>query len=524
MSVTIPDIIASVVPDRYYDSGESIPPKHKNKLKEFKSLLNSVKEKQKEEMGEAYSEEQALFDAIKEAKEKGILGAKSEAKHKLNYESPTETLEPIYFFILDLVEDFGFSTEKLIDNFVSSPGSGHFGEMGQRASIMQQQGAKLLGDINTVLRSIINIVYDLREMTIFLKPYEELKSEDKEVSEAARLSLKQRWMDKVDVNKGNSSIKAMALGQSNFVTLIDAFLIAKNPEDVEKMDLNSMVKRILKPRIAEFNHWIIYSESELKKRHEIEKQYLKSQVDSLKLYSSWAKPYLRASQELQMSEKTHNPSLVKMFNTMLLELTLLCTRKFKAGEPWDDLTLGVNNIPASWKYNPKHDFYEVVVIDFDFRGMPQRTQQGYVAGGRTRMTFNAYVMTGEELKLFRKVYEKTDLDDALQLVEGVTNDSLGSLTKDINFFLYDIEEKEEKKKEKKKEKTPDTSNPFLALVGAYNKKEEKKKPAEKKNGLSKRDKEAESKYIVPAVQATVKDTVFNFFEIYKKVHGMAAFP
>ena len=79
------------------------------------------------------------------------------ASHSLIYDSSSETLEPVYFFILDLMNDFGLGTEKLIDNFSSSVGSGYFSEMGQRKSIMQQQGAKLLGDINTVLRSVLTL-------------------------------------------------------------------------------------------------------------------------------------------------------------------------------------------------------------------------------------------------------------------------------------------------------------------------------------------------------------------------------
>ena len=45
----------------------------------------------------------------------------SESIHKLVYDSPTETLEPIYFYLLDLMSDFGLKPEKLIDNFTSSP-------------------------------------------------------------------------------------------------------------------------------------------------------------------------------------------------------------------------------------------------------------------------------------------------------------------------------------------------------------------------------------------------------------------
>ena len=184
--------------------------------------------------------------------------AKNLGEHSLIYDSPTETLEPVYFFILDLMGSF--ETEKIVDNFASTPGSGHFAELGQRATIMQQNATKLLGDVNTVLRSVLNIIYDLKEFRIRLQSYEDLNSKDK--NEAALLSLKQIWMDKVDIQKAQSSIKAMALGQAGFQTLIHAFLVAKDEKDADKIDLNDMVKRILKARIHEFNIWIKLSEKE----------------------------------------------------------------------------------------------------------------------------------------------------------------------------------------------------------------------------------------------------------------------
>src|SRR3990167_881306 len=124
---------------------------------------------------------------------------KSLGDHKIVYDSSSETLEPLYFWTVDFMENRGLSPEKLIDNFASSPGSGHFAELGQRATIMQQQGAKILGDVNTVLRSVLNIIYDLKEFRIRLSQYDDLKTEKKEV---AVLALKQVWIDKVDINKG----------------------------------------------------------------------------------------------------------------------------------------------------------------------------------------------------------------------------------------------------------------------------------------------------------------------------------
>ncbi len=462
----------------------------------------------------------AAHEILEEVTRKG-----PDEKHKLIYNSPTETLEPIYFFILDLMNDFGFSVEKLIDNFVSSPGSGHFGEMGQRASIMQQQGSKLMADINTVLRSIINLIYDLRDFEIRLSQYDALDGDDMQKKKAARLALKQLWMDQVDSAKGNSSIKAMALGQGGFVTLIDAFLICDNEEDVDKLDLNQVVKRILKPRIFEFNVWVEESRRELGKRYDIERSYLKSQVASLKMYVNWARPYLRAAKELEMSHKSRHPALVKMFNTILMELTLIGKREFRIG--WDDYELGVPNIPKSIKFNPKKKYYEIILVDFNFRGIPQKTAQGYSAGGKTEVLFRGYSLDEFQLKKFYEEFDKSDLFAGLELIEGIETESLEDISDDIKKYL--AEEKEEAKEEAKKKSGPkDTSNPFLALLGIYDKKD--KKPAKKEEKkeeepkLSFKEKQIEKNYVLKALSSSVQISTFNFFEIYKKAHGMLSFP
>jgi hypothetical protein len=437
---------------------------------------------------------------------KEVTGKEALSKHKLVYDSPTETLEPIYFFILDLMNEFGLAPEKLTDNFVSSPGSQHFGEMGQRSSIMQQQGSKLLGDINTVLRSILNLIYDLREFKIRLQSYADLSDPSKK--DGAILSLKQLWMDKVDVQKGNSSIKAMALGQAGFNTLIDAFLVVKDSKDVDKLDLNEIVKRILKPRIHEFNIWLTQSEGELQKRYEIEKTYLKSQVNSLKIYSRWAKPYMKAAQELEMSEAGRNPVLVKMFNSLLLELTLL-------GKQKADCKYSNKN------YSPKRTVYKCVLVDFNFRGIPNKTQQGFVVGGRAEVTFRAYVLNEEEIEKLEEEMKKSDLNSALGLIEGSTTESLGHLQEDIDYFLK--EDEEEKTTQKK---SNDTSNPFLALIGTYDKKEIKKEKKKSKEGIKMtvKDKWIEKNFILEEAIKETKESALTIFEIYKKAHGMPSFP
>jgi hypothetical protein len=440
------------------------------------------------------------------------------SEHHMVYDSSSETLEPIYFFILDLMNDFKLDTEKIIDNFSSSPGSGHFAELGQRATIMQQQGTKILGDINTVLRSVLNIIYDLKEFRIRLSQYDNL---DTDKRESAILALKQIWMDKVDITKGNSSIKAMALGQAGFQTLIDAFLFVKEEKDVDKVDLNDRVKRILRPRIIEFKDWLEHSEKELRKRYELEKAYLASQVNSLKLYARWAKPYLKAAQQLEMKEMGREPALVKTFNTIILELTLLGKQKIR---PQEEAVSG--NLPREFeKMKIKRDYYLCTLVEFIFRGIPQKVaqQSHYAFGGRAEISFKSYVLNQEELDKFEEELESSDIEDVLKLIEGSTGESMEKIQDEINFFLEDKDEYSHGDGHK------DTSNPFLALIGGYDKKSSEKdagkesKPEKKDSWWPARESFIEEAHLRPLAEGKAKDMTFKLFDVYKKAHGMPSY-
>ncbi len=448
---------------------------------------------------------------------------KPEAEHVIVYDSAAEGLEPIYFFITDLMSDFGLKTEKFIDNFTSSPGSGHFGELGQRATIMQQQGTKILADINAVLRSVLNLIYDLKDFKTRLQQYDGLKSKDRLIRDAAVLSLKQIWMDKVDIQKGNSSIKSMALGQAGFVTLIDAFLSVSDEKEVDKIDLNDRVKRILKPRIQEFNIWLAQSENELKKRYELEKNYLRSQVNSLKLYSRWAKPYLKSAQQLEQKESGRNVDLVKTFNTILLELTLFGKSKLDIKSAALAGDLPAEFAKDNFLKKQKRDYNVCILVDFYFRGIPQRVSQQqahYSFGGKTTVTFRAYVLNDDEIEKLNQELSKSDLEDVFGLIEGATTDSLGRLQEEIDSFLNEKDEAAEK------EKKSSEVNPFLALIGKYEKKQEKsgeKKDKTIKEKLIKKESWIEAKLIRPLVAEKSSKMVFDLFNIYKKAHGMVSY-
>src|SRR3989344_3113291 len=327
----------------------------------------------------------AIESVIKIFEEK--LKLKPSRAYELTYDSSTETLEPIYFWIVDFMNNlFSGKVEKLTDNFSSSPGGGHFSELSQKKTIMQDNVSKTLASIVIVVKSIVNIVYDLKDFEIRLEHYEAAKSDNKNKKEAGILALKQIWMDNVDIKRGRGSINMLAQ-DLEFVTIRDAFMIINSLEDVDKLDLNERVKRILKPRIAEFLEWKKMSEDELRKRFSIEKNYLRSQVNSLQLYSRWVKPYLKAAADLEMKEYGRSPEIVNAFNTIVLELALMGKK-------------------------------EIEVKD--------------------------------ELNFFEQELKKSDVSEVMKYIEGSTTESIDLIQKDIDYFLKTDEEKEKDEEEKRK--------------------------------------------------------------------------
>jgi len=448
----------------------------------------------------------------------------------LGYDSTSETLEPIYFWIIDWLErNWTKKVDKLVDNFASSPGSSHFADMQGRASQMQQEASRILGTVNNILKGVINLIYDLREFKIRLSHYESAESKDKLKAEAGLLALKQVWMDKVDMLRGQGSLNALSSGNLQFVTLRDAFMAVNSLEDVDKLDLNDRVKRVLKPRVQEFYEWKRRSYEELKKRFEIEKIYLKSQVDALKLNSRWARPYLRAAEQLRGNEKLMGDSgMITAFNTVLLELSIMAKSAINVGDATSRNPLG-RDLPEEFGRMKKlKKFNSVVLIDFNFRGIPGKQGQTYTFGGRADVYFRAYALTDDEIELLKYRLDKSDLSSSFMLVEGMTTESLSKIEADIEEFLPSGDEK----------KKDVGSEPLSALFSFFSSKTKKKKdesPEDQRKRLKKIDEEVEKdghvkpdnfaeKYIRNYAEANADNLCFKLYDKYKSAHGMAKFP
>jgi len=449
--------------------------------------------------------------------------SKPAASFKITFDSQQAQLEPIYYWLLDFIQDGGWDVKKITDNFTSSPGSGHFAEIGQRVTRMQEEGMKILGGLNQVIKSSLNLIYDLKEFEIRLEHYGDANSEDGKKKEVGMLALKQIWLDNVDLKRGRGSIHNMA-SELGYTTIRESFMMADEISDLKKMNdekegglINDQVMRILIPRISEFLKWKEYSEKELRKRMNIEKNYLKSQIETIKLYSSWMKPYLKAAEELRQKGFDGNAALVNAFSTSMFELTLFGKKE--------------EEVPNKFKnYSLKRKYYSCIVISLNYRGhvsqrLTQKGDYGFAMGGRIDMDFNSYAFNEDEIKIIEKELAKDDVTESMSFSMNLAEDALKELKEDLNHFLKSDNEK--KKEEKKEEKKSEDINPFSALFGIFRRK--------KGDSSKKKNKEIESaknispdNYIeeVVRIQAinNASEGLYTIYDIYKRAHGMAAAP
>jgi len=496
------------------------------------------------DIGKIIQEISQFYKSRKELKDRKLIENIASEEFNLSYNSSMEGLEPVYFWILDFIKNMGCDVEKLVDTFNSSVGSGHFSELMGKGTRMQEESMKIMQTIGILIKSVIQIIYDLRQFKIRLKDYVSASSKDKQESASGIMALKQIWLDNVDAKRGNTGMKAMTFAQQgSFVTLLNAFFAINSIEEIEKSDLNEIVKRVLIQRLPEFQTWRDLSEKELKKRYNMEKSFLRSQVDSLKLYSRWATPYLKAAEQLKMSNSlSTDAALVKAFNTILLQLTLMCKKEIKVRD-----SVLSHELPSGFeKIKDLKKYYGCVLVDFKFRGIPQKVDQHYAFGGKADVTFRAYALSDAELELLKGELDKSDLKEALRLVEEATTTSLGEIEEDIRYFLDESEEdigKESKSvEEKKKESKSEDVNPFTALLGIDKipnilKKEEKPK----KKLTAKEEEQAKAKKIEELKKKAKSEnyaeteirnlaekkaisTGFTVYDVYKKGHGMASVP
>ena len=159
------------------------------------------------------------------------------------------------------------------------------------------------------------------------------------------------------------------------------------------------------------------------------------------LYSQWARPYLKAAQQLTSADY-RTADLVSIFNNMQLQVTLFGKKEVKPSEVIPRTSsnyIFTKNKFADIKLPKK--IYSCVEVTMTYRTIPHSTSRSesgyhYTQGGRVNMKFRGFSLDEDEVN----AVEKEELYQGLELIESMTKDSLESMQDEIAKYL----EQEEK--------------------------------------------------------------------------------
>jgi hypothetical protein len=396
------------------------------------------------------------------------------SKYEIKLASYQGSVEKYYFAVLGLLNDFGFKSIKTKDTFTSSITSSFWGSIEQRRTQQQEKASQFLATIANMIKSLFQIIRDLRIMDERLQYYNEAKNGPDKKS--AEIALKGIWIDMVEgAGKNPSSVYGLAT-QVGFTTLPDLFfdMCPKDTKEINKMmndlnenGINKKLTEILRRKLFQYMEWRDKTREEMNTSRKFHLAYLRQHFNTIRIYLNWVKPYLKNVKKLEQ-QGTRQHHLIEMADTAISDIEL-----FAYSKDFDKFK----------KYMP------VINVTFEYTTVPelvyqQEYQRGPIHVGVTRIVFEGKTMLIEEVReKFRQDMLK-DLDILKDMFASM--DAIGD---DLIIYLKQAEERDPegvlgRKLESSKVKTPvdikklfgpftDIGKGFKMLFGSF-------KPTKKK--------------------------------------------
>jgi hypothetical protein len=332
-------------------------------------------------------------------------------RHVLVLDHPDEPLEPLYFNLLDELQARGnWRVTILADTVAGTSGAGFSADLTRRVQQQEQQAVEQMGRIHTQMRALMQQWQKWRKEKEDLKIFSDAR--DSSRGENALRALQNRW--RRNVNPDSAANDAAITG-------------------------------------ADFEAWREQSESEERQRVEMDRHLLAHQLRLLQLQAKWIKPYLP---HFQMAGQEGDPAQVTAFNTALFELVLLVELPSEIEE-----SVRRGDLPKLLLGKPHRPARSLVVVEFQFRAIPERTRAGsYAYRGRAELTFTSYALNDDELAVLRREIKREELGKLFGALEKNTPETLQQLLADLDELFAEPDARP-------KEARPpvEDTNPFSAL-------------------------------------------------------------
>lgn len=459
----------------------------------------------------------------------------------LVFETHNLAIEEMYYWLHhNLKVEGSMEIEKILDNYAASEGSSFFGLMQQRLSIQQGNISNFLKGISEMVKGLFQIVREIRILNDRLQYYLDTY-EQNENANSSEIVLKGLWVDQVEGGTKNPSSVYGLAATVGFSILPDVFfrIKLKDTKEVEKaveaLQFNEKVKEVLKRKLRQYYEWKIRTFKELETRKRFELKYLRQHYETINLYISWVKPYLRYTRRMQQLAKLEEDSrIIKSFESAFIEIEVLAIKKGKV-------------------YN------QVIIFNFQFRSRPETLihqpheygQKGPIHIGRAEAKLRVYAWTKDQIKNY-KDYKKEDDIALLSSIDETIKEAMHALGDELFNFLgvegekfgdnkkiNDLAEKLvasgvcssmdeailkakdlKSAKNKKKSELTNAIDPFISIFKGF---EEIFKAFGMKDLIGTKSKKNDDPEIDKEKKEAKKDatkTAYNAYKNYKKAHKM----
>jgi hypothetical protein len=448
----------------------------------------------------------------------------SHKRMHLALEFPALNVESIYYWFVKFYKEMQ-GCEKLIkvtDNLSTSVASSMFGNIQSRISAQQNQASQYLKGISEMVKGLFQIVREIRVIDDRLTYYKDSEQENHELARSSEIVLKGFWIDQVEGGSKNpTSVYGMAQ-QVGFTILPDLFFSFKPTkknkieEEVNKLKFNRKIKEILMRKLRQYYEWKERTGGELKQRRMFEIKYLRQHHDTIRLYISWIKPYLRNIKRLQLHEKTMDTaSIIHSFETNMVEIETLYARG------------GFGKV--SLNADKKSELYGVILWHVNYRVKPELAFHSYeyqnkgpIHVGRADIVVRAYSWSEKQIQDYVD-YRKAEEIELLGAIDESIQAALDTLGDELMKYLKEAGEKfpGDKSKEKPVVNSQGFMEPFIGVFGGLKdsfgammpgKKDKGPKPAKEKDTFK-------GEKVEKAAAKFAKAAVFEGIYRYKQAVG-----
>jgi len=449
-------------------------------------------------------------------------------RYRAVIERPSQNVEEIYYWFLNFLRnDMSFpQIDKIYDVSSASESSALWGHVGQRLGIQQDRASQYLRGMSELIRTLFQIVRELRILDERLEPYAHWKE-----NKSADITLKGVFAQLVEGGANNpDSIYSLSM-KHGYTVLPDLFMNTHvyALEDIDKevdqgscKEFNNVVKTVLKRKLYAYINWKLKTEKEFIARRKFQIQYLRQHWKTIQLYMTWARPYLRAAQRLASRDSHINSAdFIGAFDMSRTEIEILAKTPLKT--------------------DSKNKHFGCVIATFSYKTKPILTykpdshQQMPSHLGSCEITLRSYTWHEKDIIAYKKLRQTEDIE-LLKLAGDQVSSAFDALKDELEKYLEEAElSDEDKRKEVEKKKEEDAKaaeelkkqhdrkarfEPFSSIGSGFvdlgksffdfPKKEKKKDDGEytpEKSELKK-------------LEGTTNAKMFVTYNVFKKTHGM----